>query len=617
AYISTDILGALLQIADSAFKEHLHCVSKFLGTESDDFATAHCKYNLQVSENFAGYLAKYKQQLSSKPGAKYEEAQVIASAIDKLKVILTTSFEHSEAPTIDSPIPLFSPLAFGVLMDDWYSVKDMVYVISSWYTPGLAYLAYLMNHSRSPQKLPFLSIPSCIQNSLEYWLGFETNADWSTPSVDLTEKVLSDGVKGSATINAAFNKIVAVLWLYRESVLRPATASLPKLMTAVPTEDASFPLEECLKFLDEWICHLQLQGSTQKQDVSQRLGPDLPDFLYEKIETIDRSKKFSAIMPLFEALKCCPLNFMNGHTGPTNRKQYQSQLLRHAWAEIRFYDEKLIPVVKSLPPVSDLYSEVVKATRSFPNLAHTRFWPKIPYSDDAPREIRPDAYHKQLVRQDRTSRFEIVCSEVRRLVDRIGEPDCLGVPVGQSHKLHRALVSALDAFVEDAAVVVHHLSLISHCSEYSERPVFDPEWNKNQSDSWVQPLTCRPEDLQAHYQEEEVLDARRASKVPLSNEKIDRDALDRNFGLHVGGEDLEQRSADGREEGRRQGDVDEPKARPRVQIGSNRKRRCAAGDEGDEGRDGEMPMKRPRNEDAFMTALGLLMGQSSRLSRTS
>ncbi|KAJ2911325.1 hypothetical protein MD484_g9089, partial [Candolleomyces efflorescens] len=105
------------------------------------------------------------------------------------------------------------------------------------------------------------------------------------------------------------------------------------------------------------------------------------------------------------------------------------------------------------------------------------------------------------------------------------------------HGLHLSLAPELVSLMGKAEVVSHQLAVIDHARDFSEWPIVEDGWDlpeevTEEAARLPGCTICDIHDLRLHYQANQVERARNEAGNPLSNEDIDEDAVDANYGCY-------------------------------------------------------------------------------------
>ncbi|KAJ2927779.1 hypothetical protein H1R20_g9313, partial [Candolleomyces eurysporus] len=569
-YVSHVLLDALVALADDAYNEHFSGEFLHVGTKDEGYWNSYNGYCRHVVNGFEEALVE-SRNTDSKRWTERDEA-VAKEAPTKLRLILykQAAFRAPEALKLDSAPPLFTPMCGAAIIEDWYSLKDTIYLqFSSFFVPCLSSVQHL-NISGKP---PFSSYPSAIRRFLEYWLGFNSHEKWSamTPE-EMSEELFEDGITGRELVDGVFNIILRLLWRHRETLLRPAQRLLPIMpqiktsssKTASSVEDPEFHkqlINEGSIWLRSWLKVMSKKQKLNIADVTPRLDPDLPTPIAEAIDKWELETGETRMRPIFDAFECSITNFLMGPTGPTNNRAHHQNQLRFLADEIDYYENQLIPTLEVVTPVAALYGKLVDIIHGFPQLEHARFWTQVPLSVDGPMVIDETHHTKVLIRKNRTARVDIFNKALTTFINRISKTDCMGLlaePDCQDEevdmekgrdgvtKLHLAFSDEINSMVHKARIVSHHLGVISESSDLTNWPVVEDGWYEVAPvDRRLHLPICGIDDLLIHYQDEDV---RAQQEGRRSNALVEEDAVNSQFGILGRSTPKRDRSQDNSEE---------------------------------------------------------------------
>ncbi|KAJ2911591.1 hypothetical protein MD484_g8823, partial [Candolleomyces efflorescens] len=284
-YISQPLLDTLVSLADTSFNEHFSGEFLRIGIKDDDYYQSYCDY----AEDILSSLREAIRESQLKDPGKWtpQDADVALSAPSKARLILLKhdTLHAPGAPILDNPTPLFSPMCAAAIIDDWTTCSNSVFMVSSWFMPGLTHIHSILTTGTS-DKSAFSSIPGVIRHFLEYYLGFETHAEWSslTPAVIMTH-IFDNGDEdedvehGKDIVESVFSVLIRLLWRYREAILRPSQRLLPNIrqgkILARRTDDEAQLIQHvsttATPFLKLWLKTLARNASTREKNVSPRL----------------------------------------------------------------------------------------------------------------------------------------------------------------------------------------------------------------------------------------------------------------------------------------------------------------------------------------------------------
>jgi hypothetical protein len=131
-YLSPVTLSCLLEAADASFDEHFGPEFAGIGSRSQQYSESFQGYARDVVN---GFTERMRESKLNQPDQWQERDEGVAeAALKKLHYVLLkqVGFRAPGSPIIDTSTPLFSPISAATMLDDWLSVKDMVYMVSEY-----------------------------------------------------------------------------------------------------------------------------------------------------------------------------------------------------------------------------------------------------------------------------------------------------------------------------------------------------------------------------------------------------------------------------------------------------------------------------------------------------
>ncbi|KAF6745294.1 hypothetical protein DFP72DRAFT_1077732 [Ephemerocybe angulata] len=225
-----------------------------------------------------------------------EAIGILQSAFPKLRAVLADQapFDGDGSPNLEGPIPLFSPMCGAALLDDWLGVREVVYMISNVFTPGLSYARHMSKAAKSPAHVPLKSYPDALRLFLEHWIGCDQVGPWSSHSAsDVLDTLQVEGESGRTLVETTFHMVVRDLWSHHDD----SDAFTAAFKTAAT------------KFMNAWLTHAARVSRCDKKDVEPRfLPPTSPELRL-------RSKSGSRRMKSTEGPRCTRGNPQAGPSG--------------------------------------------------------------------------------------------------------------------------------------------------------------------------------------------------------------------------------------------------------------------------------------------------------------
>ncbi|KAJ2911385.1 hypothetical protein MD484_g9029, partial [Candolleomyces efflorescens] len=128
-YISRPVLDVLMIVADEAFNEHLADSLIYMGTRSAEYSEAFSDYTAYIATNLPTALKRSQQDEPGKWTAR--DIGVGLETGRRVRHILTKQAAYHEPgyPSVDSSVPLFTPMCGTMMLDHWCSVKESLYMV--------------------------------------------------------------------------------------------------------------------------------------------------------------------------------------------------------------------------------------------------------------------------------------------------------------------------------------------------------------------------------------------------------------------------------------------------------------------------------------------------------
>ncbi|RXW19249.1 hypothetical protein EST38_g6618, partial [Candolleomyces aberdarensis] len=316
-YISRPVLDTLVNMADSSFNEHFSGEFLRIGMKDEAYYNSYCDYAQEILQHFREAVRESRLKDPGKWTAQDEEVALAAPAKLRLILLKHTTLHAPGAPILDNPTPLLSPMCAATMIDDWCSCQDSVFMVSSWFMPGLTHIHTVVTNG-AMEKSPLTSYPSVIRAFLEYYLGFGTQEDWNTqdPATMLTQ-IFDNGDEeedvelGQEIVDTILSVMIQLLWRYREPILRPSQRLLPPIPRGRITPNRSGDDNELSQhvakmapqFLKQWRKDLARHTGQREKNVTPRLDPDMPDTVRSSIDTYQENIEETRLLAIFETLE--------------------------------------------------------------------------------------------------------------------------------------------------------------------------------------------------------------------------------------------------------------------------------------------------------------------------
>ncbi|KAF6741495.1 hypothetical protein DFP72DRAFT_862133 [Ephemerocybe angulata] len=427
SYISTPVLDSLIEAADEAYNEHLAPLSPFIGTANDEYMSAFEEYNnTPITE---------KSKLDEPQLWTPRDLGISEGAFAKIHVLLNeqTAYRHDNAPRLDGKIPLLSPMCGASMLDDWWSVRDVVYLVSKPLYICLSMLKTLQDfqlvhalHRPHPEHEqnrsqdrhhPIRLLPcAAIRYYLQYWIGSDDSDAWTSSTVqDMMDTIDEDGDPLSTTADAAFNALVVLLWRHREDVLRPVGQLYQPMERFTPytqrkgkkasgEELEAHLVEKGPEFLREWLRHIADKHGLPQKEITPRIDPALPPEVAGAISTWEQENGVDHILPVFEALQSCAINYLVSYSGVTNNRVHYANILIAVHRELQYFYHYLAPFLDIVKPFGHFISGLFATVHAFPRLESAPVWLNLPISRAPVTPIRIPEYSDLAIRRERDQR---------------------------------------------------------------------------------------------------------------------------------------------------------------------------------------------------------------------
>ncbi|KAF6750607.1 hypothetical protein DFP72DRAFT_1072314 [Ephemerocybe angulata] len=401
------------------------------------------------------------------------DEDALPTAFAKLHLLLVEqcAYKPSDAPRLDGKLPLFSPMCAAALIDDWWSVRDVVYLISNQFLPGLGYIQNI-NKGRNPSKAPFDSYPGAIRHYLHYFLGSNNPEVWSSTTVEhMLQTEDDDGDTGRSVTDAAFNSLITLLWRHREDILRPVHELIQPIPPLAPytqrrkqdeeaEDEDSLIVEAGQNFLKQWT-HASSRSAGGDREVGEENHVD-------------------GLLSIFEALQQSSLNYLVSYSGLGNNRAHHVNIILYVHREIDYFSNYLAPFTEIVKPFCQLLTTLFDAVQAFPGLESAPIWFAFPPEHGVPQPIEVSEYSELAVRKDRDSRRTVFDQALSTFVKRIAKADCLGVLSDRDephYRLHLGLKRPLEALRTKALPLQHHLAITQRCPDLASWPLVQEEWD--------------------------------------------------------------------------------------------------------------------------------------------